>query len=88
MAENVTNELLFEQLRAIQAEQAASRSRDAEVLKRLSGIETALARLGREQAQAFEDQVQDRHIIDKIRDRLDRIERRLDLVDAPDSRSN
>ena len=83
MPETDPENIVLTHLKAIQAEQAAARDRDAEMLRRLSGIETALARLGRDQAQAFEDQVQDRHGVDKLRDRLDRIERRLDLVDAP-----
>uniref|UniRef100_UPI003B00F458 hypothetical protein n=1 Tax=Ruegeria sp. TaxID=1879320 RepID=UPI003B00F458 len=57
--------IVLEHLKSIQAEQAAARDRDTEVLRRLSGIETALARLGRDQAQAFEDQIQDRHGADR-----------------------
>ena len=81
MSENVTNELIFETLKAMQAELVASRERDAEVMRRLAGIETAVARLGRDQAQTYADQMDDRHGMDAIRTRLERIERRLEITD-------
>lgn len=44
MTENVEN-LIFEHLKKIQAEQTASRERDMEILARLNRIETAVARV-------------------------------------------
>jgi len=82
MSDNIEN-LVLEHLKAIQSEQASSRERDSEMMRRLANIETMVARLGRDQAQAFSDQVDDRHSIDQLRHRLDRIEKRLDLVDNP-----
>lgn len=41
MIENIEN-LILEHLKKIQAEQAAARERDAEILARLSSIETGL----------------------------------------------
>lgn len=81
MADNVTNELMYETLKAMQAELVSSRDRDAEIVRRLAGIETTLARLVRDQAQAFSDNMDDRHGVDAIRARLERIERRLELSD-------
>ncbi len=81
MSGDPTN-LVLEHLKAIQAEQAAARERDGEMIRRLSGIETAIARTARDQAQSFIDQVDDRHALDRMRERLDRIERRLDLTDT------
>ncbi len=82
VSENVTNELLLEQLKRIRGEQAAARDRDAELLRRLTMVETALANLLRDASQNQSDQIEDRHAVDILRQRLDRIERRLDLADA------
>jgi len=82
MADNVTNELIFEQLKRIQEEQAASRERDKEILLRLSHIETSVARVGRDQAMNYAEIVDDRHVVDRIKERLERIERRLELNDT------
>ena len=71
-----TENLLFEHLKKIQAELAAARERDAEVITRLASIEAAIARLARDTAFSYGEIIQDRHAIDKLRER---IERRLEL---------
>ncbi|MEQ1496282.1 MAG: hypothetical protein ABL912_11070 [Novosphingobium sp.] len=78
MTENVDN-LLLEHLKKIQAEQSAARERDRELMTRLGQIETMIARIGRDNAHAFEEQVTDRHALDAIKDRVERIERRLEI---------
>lgn len=78
MTDNVEN-LVLEHLKAIQAEQSASRTRDAELLRRIANLETMIARIGRDQAQSVTEQVDDRHVIDRIQERIERIERRLEL---------
>ena len=79
MSENVEN-LIFETLKKIQAEQAASRERDAEILSRLSRIELAVARVARDEGQNYAELIEDRHTMDKLKERIERIERRLELV--------
>ncbi|MHB1538260.1 MAG: hypothetical protein ACYCYN_07135 [Solirubrobacteraceae bacterium] len=74
-----TENLLFEHLKKIQAELAAARERDAEVITRLASIEAAIARLSRDTAFSYGEIVQDRHAVDKLRERIERIERRLEL---------
>jgi hypothetical protein len=81
MAENVEN-LVLEHLKKIQAEQTASRERDGEILNRLSHIESAIARITRDEAINYGEIIQDRHVVDKIKERLERIERRLELSEA------
>ncbi len=76
---NVTDNLVLEHLKKIQAEQTASRERDADMLSRLAHIETSIARLARDGADNFAEVIADRHAIDKLKERLDRIERRLEL---------
>lgn len=74
--------LVLEQLRKIRAELDAARDRDREILNRLSGIEAGISRIGRDEAANFAEIIQDRHIMDRIRERLERIERRLELTDG------
>jgi ubiquinone biosynthesis protein UbiJ len=78
MAETVDN-LMLEHLKKIQTEQSASRERDAEILSRLAHIETSVARLARDGADNFAEVVADRHAVDKLKERIERIERRLEL---------
>ncbi len=82
MTENVEN-LIFEHLKKIQAEQSASRERDAEMLARLNHIESGIARIARDESANYTEIVQDRHVVDKLKDRLDRIEKRLELTGSP-----
>jgi hypothetical protein len=72
--------LVLEHLKKIQAEQSAARERDAEILSRLSNIESGIARIARDEAMNYSEIINDRHAADKIRERLDRIERRLELA--------
>lgn len=80
MAENVEN-LLLEHLKRMQAELAAARDRDAEILERLGRIEMAIARVARDEGQNYSELIHDRHQLDKLKDRIERIERRLELHD-------
>ena len=80
MADKIEN-LMLEHLKKIQGEQSASRERDRELMTRLGQIETMIARIGRDNAHAFEEQIEDRHALDAIKDRVERIERRLEIGD-------
>jgi hypothetical protein len=79
MSDNVEN-LVLEHLKKIQIELVASRERDAEILARLGHIELGLARIARDEATNYGEIIQDRHVVDKIKERLNRIERRLELI--------
>jgi hypothetical protein len=80
MAENVEN-LMLEHLKKIQGEQTASRERDRELMTRFGQIESMIARIGRDNADAFAEQIEDRHALDAIKQRVERIERRLEIGD-------
>lgn len=80
MTDNIDN-IILETLKKIQAEQSASRDRDAEILSRLSHIESGLARVTREEAINYTEIIQDRHIVDKLKERIEKIERRLELTE-------
>jgi hypothetical protein len=79
VSEQIEN-IMLEHLKKIQAELAASRERDAEIMYRLATIESGIARISRDEATNYSELVQDRHTVDKLRDRIERIERRLELA--------
>ena len=78
MGEQIEN-LILEHLKKIQTEQTASRERDAEIMGRLAQIETGIARIARDESQNYSEIVQDRHAVDKLKERIERIERRLEI---------
>lgn len=82
MSENVEH-LIIEHLKAlrneVKANQEETREEFREVKARLHSLETGIARIVRDEGQNYAEIVQDRHIVDKIKERLDRIERRLEL---------
>jgi predicted nuclease with TOPRIM domain len=75
---NVDN-IILEHLKKIQSEQTAARERDQEIISRLSHIESGLARVTRDESANYAEMVEDRHSVDKLRERLERIERRLEI---------
>ena len=74
MAENVTNELLFEHLKAIQ-------SRLSTMDDRLRNLETDMRSVKGHMASFLQAEVAQDGAIAAIQARLDRIERRLDIAD-------
>ena len=54
MSDQIDN-LVLEHLKKIQAEQAASRERDREIITRLAQRETQIARIGRDNAHNYAD---------------------------------
>ncbi|MGH8218241.1 MAG: hypothetical protein ACREUT_06715 [Steroidobacteraceae bacterium] len=74
------DDLIIPMLRAIQAEQAPSRERDREIVARLTGLETAVATLRREVADLYGEVVTQHARYDRVNDRLERIERRLEIA--------
>lgn len=78
MSENIEN-LILEHLKRMQTELSAARERDQEILTRLSYIESGLARVTRDESANYSEIIESRHIVDKLKDRIERIERRLEL---------
>lgn len=76
--EKVEN-LILEHLKKIQAEQSASRDRDGQIMARLAMLESGIARVARDESSNYSEIVEDRHAVDKLKERIDRIERRLEL---------
>jgi hypothetical protein len=71
--------LVLEHLKKIQAELADSRERDRELLSQIGNLETMMGRLLRDNANIHATQIEDRHAVDALRYRVERIERRLEL---------
>lgn len=74
-----SDNLVLAHLKKIQGEQSAARDRDAEMLTRLAHLETLMARFARDGADNLAEVLADRHSIDRLRERIERIERRLEL---------
>lgn len=78
MSDNIEN-LILEHLKRLQAEQSAARERDQEILSRLSHIESGIARITRDESSNYGEIIENRHAVDKLKDRIERIERRLEI---------
>lgn len=78
MTENVEN-LILEMLRAVRADVAAMKSELKENTTRLGRIESGVARIARDEGQNYSEMVEDRHAVDKLKERIERIEQRLEL---------
>lgn len=83
MTENVEN-LVLEQLRAIRNQlegmQVATQQDFQEVKQRLSGVESGIAGLRRDSASTLDDVYRQQAAIDRLNERIQRIERRLELT--------
>jgi uncharacterized coiled-coil protein SlyX len=76
-----TENLILEHLKRFQVELAAARDRDSEMLNRLGRLEIALAGLRRDVAHFDEGAAEQSLRMDRLAERVARIERRLELAD-------
>lgn len=82
MQEEVAEDILG-RLRTIQKELDMARERDHEILQRLSRLQLAMARCSRENADNYAEIIHDRHRADRMKERLDEIERLLKERELP-----
>jgi hypothetical protein len=80
MTENVEN-LILEQLRKIRGVQDDHSAKLDQLLGRMNGVEKQLSRITRDEANTYAELIDDRHRLDAVVKRLERIERRLELED-------
>ena len=80
MIENVEN-LILEQLRKIRSVQDDHTAKLDQLLTRMNGVEKQISRITREEANTYAELIDDRHRLDAVVKRLERIERRLELED-------
>jgi len=79
MSENIEN-LVLEHLRALRTGQGNIEAALRELKQRLTGVESGIAGLRRDNLGIQEDVYRQQAVIDAIQDRLQRIERRLELL--------
>lgn len=80
MNDSIEN-LILEHMKRFQADLGAARERDSEMLTRLGRLEVAIAGLRRDIAHFDEGAVEQSLRVDRLAERVDRIERRLELTD-------
>ena len=78
MSENIDN-LILEHLKRMHSEMTEIRRDSAEIKSRLGSIETGIARIGRDEAGNYTEIIENRHMFDRLTERIDRIEKRLEL---------
>jgi predicted nuclease with TOPRIM domain len=81
MADNIEN-LLLEPLRAISADIGGIKEDVREIKQRLTSLENAVAGLRRDNANLYGDVIDQQTRYDRLVERVERIERRLDLADG------
>ena len=74
-----TDNLVIEHLRAIRTEIAAVKSDTADTRQRVISIETSIVDMRRNVVHVFEDFAHQQLTMDKLLDRVQRIEKRLEL---------
>jgi uncharacterized coiled-coil protein SlyX len=79
MTESIEN-LILEHLKRFQTDLAAARERDSEMLSRLGRLELAIAGLRRDIAHFDEGAAEQSLRLDRLVERMDRVERRLELA--------
>jgi len=79
MGEQIDNPIL-EHLKRMQSEMTEIRRDTAEIKSRLGSIESGVARIGRDEAGNYTEIIENRHMFDRLAERIDRIERRLELA--------
>jgi septal ring factor EnvC (AmiA/AmiB activator) len=79
MSESVEN-LILEHLRGMRGDIAALREDSREVKSRLTSLETAVSAMRREIADLYADVVGQHSRYDRLLERIERIEKRLDLT--------
>lgn len=80
MTENVEN-LILEHMKRMQADTAAIRQDTAEIKSRLGSIETGIARISQGEAGNYAEIIENRHMYDRLAERVERLERRIELSD-------
>jgi len=81
MNDNVES-IILEHLRSIRATVDHIDSDVSELKSRLFSLETGIARITTEQSSNYGEIIQDRHVVDRLKERIARIEKRLELSDS------
>lgn len=79
MGEQIEN-LILEHMKRMQAEMTLIRQDTTEIKSRLASIESGIGRIRRDEATNYEEIIENRHMFDRLAERVERIERRLELA--------
>ena len=79
MAEQTDN-IILEHLKAIRAELAEIKADTSDIKLRLRSVDTSVIELRRNDVHLFEDDARQQVSLDKLIERIQRIEKRLDLI--------
>lgn len=86
MTENVEN-LILEMLKGLRNELKDFRTRydidTADLKQRMTSIERGIGGMKREAAELYDDHARQQSAIDRLSERLDRVEKRLELTGSP-----
>jgi septal ring factor EnvC (AmiA/AmiB activator) len=78
----MNDNLMLEHLKKIQVEISGIRQDNAEIKSRLGSIESGIARITRDEAGNYGEIIENRHMVDKLTSRIERIEKRLEISSA------
>lgn len=78
------DDLMLKILQRLQSDAAEIRTRQDEMIGRLAGIEREIVSLKRDQVELLDRQLRVQAGLDRVDQRVERIERRLDLSEAPE----
>ena len=81
MSQNIEN-LLLEHMKRMQAEMAAIRHDTAEIKNRMGSVETGIARISQNEAANYAEIIENRHMFDRLSERVERLEKRLEIANA------
>lgn len=81
MADNIEN-LILEHLRAIRTDIGGIKEDVREIKQRITSLESAVAGLRRDNANLYGDVIDQQARYDRLVERVERIERRLDLAEG------
>jgi hypothetical protein len=79
MSENIDN-LILEHLKRFQAGQERMQKDMDEIKSRLGHIEQSIVKTARDSLTNYEEIILNRHMVDRMNDRIERIERRLEIA--------
>jgi archaellum component FlaC len=76
---NIEN-LVLEHLKKMQAEMTGIRQDTAEIKSRLGSIESGIGRIAQGEASNYAEIIENRHMFDRLAERVERLEKRLELA--------
>ena len=77
----MTDNLIIEHLKTLRTEIAAVKQDTGEIKALLTNVENGIATIRRDEAGNYSEIIENRHLYDKLAERIQRIERRLEIAE-------